>query len=125
MVKSIITIIIASLLIFVGVMFENYHINRSFSDLNNAFIILYDKVENQTATPDDVYSVQKLWLQKKKSLHTFIPHTEIKEFDMWLSETVTLVRDEEWVDAISKVEVLIELSEQIPNSFKFTLANIF
>ena len=51
-------------------------------------------------------------LAKKKVLHIFIPHNEIKEIDLWLSESATLVRDKEWKDAISKIEVLIELSEQ-------------
>ena len=68
--------------------------------------------------------MQKNWIEKKHVLHIFIPHSEIKEVDLWLSEAATLVRDKEWHDAISKIEVLKELSEQIPMSFKITLENI-
>ncbi|MBE7086869.1 MAG: DUF4363 family protein [Clostridiales bacterium] len=125
MVRSIVSIICASVIIFFGVLYEGKHIDNTFNELNLGFHLLYDKIDEQTATSDDVLSIQKLWLEKKKSLHVFIPHTEIKEFDMWLSETVTLVRDKEWADAISKLEVLIELSEQIPLTFKFRLGNIF
>ena len=82
------------------------------------------KIDDEIATLDDVYAVQKNWLNKKKVLHIFIPHNEIKEIDLWLAETVTLVRDKEWTDAISKVEVLIELSEQIPNTFRLKWENI-
>ena len=63
-----------------------------------------------------------MWV--KKSLHFFIPHNDIKEFDLWLSESSTLVRDKKWEDAISKIEVLIELTEQIPRSFILALENI-
>ena len=44
--------------------------------------------------------------------------------DLWLAEAVTLVRDKEWKDAISKIEVLKELSEQIPMTFRISLENI-
>ena len=44
--------------------------------------------------------------------------------DLWLSEAVTLVEDEEWADAISKVEVLRELTEQIPKTFTVRIENI-
>ncbi len=125
MVKSIITIICASVLVIAGAIFENHYINQNFSELRSSLTILYDKVENQTAVEDDVYAVQKQWLGKKKNLHAFIPHAEIKEIDLWLAESVTLVGDKEWQDAISKVEVLLELTEQIPQSFKPSFGNIF
>ena len=33
--------------------------------------------------------------------------------------------DEKWTDALSKIEVLKELSEQIPKTFAISLENIF
>ena len=105
-------------------MYENNFIKSKFEDFNSVLTVLYDKIDNETATQDDVYAVQKNWLSKKKVLHTFIPHNEIKEIDLWLSESATLVRDKEWKDAISKIEVLIELSEQIPKTFMLSLENI-
>jgi hypothetical protein len=52
------------------------------------------------------------------------PHTEIKEIDLWLSETVMLVDKKEWTDALSKLEVLKELAEQIPKTFSLLAENI-
>ena len=124
MVKTIISICVVSLLLLVGSIYENNFINRQFDELNTVLVVLYDKIDNETATQDDVYAVQKNWLSKKKVLHIFIPHNEIKEIDLWLSESATLVRDKEWKDAISKIEVLIELSEQIPKTFVLSLENI-
>ncbi len=125
MVKSVITIICACVIIIVGAVFESVLLKRNFNELNQSFTVLYQKVENRTATQDDVLAVQKSWLDKKKTLHAFIPHTEIKEMDLWIAESVTLVRDEEWADAVSKIEVLIELTEQIPELYRLKFGNIF
>lgn len=124
MVRSIISMLCVAVLLVVGAIFENRFINTQFDDFHNVLEVLYEKIDDKEATQDDVYAVQENWLNKKKNLHAFIPHTEIKEVDLWLAETVTLVRDEEWTDAISKVEVLIELSEQIPKTFRLAFENV-
>ena len=124
MVKTIISIIVLSCVLLAGSIYENYFVNTKFNDFHQVLTVLYQKIDEQTATQDDVYAVQKNWLDKKKSLHVFIPHNDIKEVDLWLSESATLVRDKEWQDAISKIEVLIELSEQIPKTFRLSFENI-
>ena len=125
MVKTIISMSCVAVLLVVGAWYESNFVKRQFNEFHTVLSVLYDKVDDQTATSDDVYAVQKNWIEKKKYLHAFIPHNEIKEIDLWLSEAVTLVRDKEWSDAISKIEVLKELSEQIPKTFLLTVENIF
>lgn len=124
MVKTIISIICVAVILFAGAMFEDYFVHKQFNDFSVALDCLYDKIETEQATERDVLAVQDNWLKKKKNLHAFIPHTEIKEVDLWLSETITLVRDKEWADAISKVEVLRELAEQIPKTFEVSFQNV-
>ncbi len=124
MVRSIISILVVACLLIVGSIYENFFIKKQFEDFNTVLTVLYDKIDNESATQDDVYAVQKNWLSKKRVLHIFIPHNDIKEVDLWLSESATLVRDKEWKDAISKIEVLIELSEQIPKTFMLSWENI-
>lgn len=125
MVKSLISTICALIILVAGSVYENHFIQKQFTELKNDLINLYSLVDSQTALKSDVLSVQKNWLEKKRFLHAFIPHTEIKEIDLWLSESITLVEDEEWHDAISKIEVLIELSEQIPKTFQISFENVF
>lgn len=125
MVKTLVSMICVVAILFFGTMFEMNFINRQFGEFSLVVEQLYEKVDTQTATEDDVYAVQDNWLNKKKYLHAFIPHNEIKEMDLWLSESATLVRDEKWEDALSKLEVLKELAEQIPQSFRLSFANIF
>ena len=124
MVKTLVSMLCAVAILIGGAIYESHYIHKQFEEFNAVLETLYEKVNEQTATQDDVYSAQKNWLDKKQHLHVFIPHNEIKEVDLWLAEAVTLVRDKEWSDAISKIEVLKELSEQIPKTFELNLANI-
>ena len=120
MVKSVISMIIVAILLFCMAAFEADFVKRQFCEFDTVLEVLYEKVSDETATEDDVYAVQKNWLDKKRYLHAFIPHNEIKEIDLWLAESVKLVREKEWTDAVSKIEVLKELSEQIPKTFSVT-----
>jgi hypothetical protein len=124
MVKTIVTIIVTTLILVGGAIYETDFITRQFNEFHEVLEVLYEKVDDQTATQDDVYAVQQNWIEKKKVLHVFIPHNDIKEVDLWLSESATLIRDKEWTDAISKIEVLKELAEQIPKTFVIALENI-
>lgn len=124
MVKSLLSILCVALVLIAGGIFEDYYVHKEFREFNKVLQVLYEKVDTESAVMEDVYAVQDNWLNKKKNLHAFIPHTEIKEIDLWLSEAVTLVRDKEWPDAISKIEVLIELTEQIPKTFEISFQNI-
>ena len=124
MVKSIISMLIVALIFFAGSLYESRFVHDQFNEFSYVLEILYEKVDDEVATQDDVYAVQKNWLDKKRFLHAFIPHNEIKEIDLWLSESATLVRDKQWEDAISKIEVLKELSEQIPKTFRVSWENV-
>ena len=125
MVKTFISTIVVALLLCCLAVYESDFTKRQFEELSVVLETLYEKVDDKTAVEDDVYAVQKNWLDKERYLHIFIPHNEIKEIDLWLAESVKLVRDEKWEDALSKIEVLRELAEQIPKTFAVTLENIF
>ena len=125
MVKTIISVIVVAILIAFGAIFEALYVKKEFSEFQSSLTDLYQKIENESAVEDDVLTVQNKWIENKKNLCVFIPHNEIKEIEMWVAETLSLVKDKVWEDALSKVEVLIELIEQIPKSFKVSLETIF
>ena len=58
-------------------------------------------------------------------MHLFIPHNDIKEVELWIAEACTLVEYEEFIEALAKIDVVIELSEQIPKMYVFAPQNIF
>lgn len=125
MVKSIFSMIAVALILTAGVIFETTFIRGEFNELTAETQILYDKIETQTANENDVYVLQKKWVAAKEKLHAFISHNEIKEFDLWIAETVKLVAQQEWNEALTKMEVILELEEQVPKSFEFSFANVF
>ena len=125
MVKSVISMIIVALVLTLGVIYETHFIRAEFRELAAATEVLYDKIDNESANENDVYAFQSKWVRAKEKLHAFISHNEIKEFDLWIAETVKLVAAEKWDDALSKMEVIKELEEQVPKSFEFSFANVF
>ena len=125
MVKTIISMLAVAAILVCGAIYEADFTKRQFEELSAVLEVLYEKTDAETAVEDDVYAVPNNWVDKNKYTHIFIPHNEIKEIDLWLAESVKLVRDKKWEDALSKIEVLKELTEQIPKTFRVSIENIF
>ncbi len=124
MVKSLVTIIISICFIAVGAFLESYYVKTSFNDLITVVEQVEMKFEEEKAAKDDILALQKLWIEKKETLHVFIPHTEIKEIDLWIAECVTYAHEQKYEDAMAKMQVVKELCEQIPKSFLLRLGNV-
>ena len=124
MVKSIISAIIGFAILILGSAIEYRVVTNSFNEFDNEVKILRQKIENETATVDDGVNVQNVWIEKKKPLHVLIPHNEIKEIDLWLSECCGLLETKTFDDALTKLTVVSELIEQIPKTFSFRIENI-
>ena len=88
MVKSIITVLVSALIFIGGSICEQVYLNNSFRNFRERLIVVYEKTEDETITAYDVKSVQDLWIKNKKTLHVFISHNDIKELDMWISESL-------------------------------------
>ena len=93
MVKALISAIVSLFIIVGASAFEQNYLNNSFDEFEKIVKITYEKTENLTAVKEDVLTAQKTWVEKKKTLHIFIPHNDIKEIDLWVSEAVTLVEN--------------------------------
>ena len=124
MIKSILSIMISLALIFAGAVYENKFVNKQFSEFNCVINSLYEKTATNSANKEDVLAAVISWRDKKHVLHIFIPHTNINEIELWLSETLTLIEKEKYDDAKSKLDVLRELIYQIPQNFSFDISNI-
>lgn len=124
MVKSIVTLIIAALIFAAGGVYEQAYLKNTFSDFSEKLENVYEKTENETVTESDVKAVQDVWINYKKSLHVFISHNDIKEFDMWIAESLNYVKQKNYGEALDKLEVAIELSQQIPKGYMIKFENI-
>ena len=124
MVKSIYSIIIAvAILLFAGIG-EQIYLKNVFAEIHEDFVMAYQKIENGDASSDDVNAIKTKWIAKKNVLHLFISHNDIKEMDLWLSEAVAYLKLGKNDESISKMEVAINLCEQIPKHYLIRLENI-
>ena len=124
MVKSIIYTLVAIALC-LGVFFgTQYYIGQQLGQFHSALETLYDKIEEKTATREDAYAVRTMWADKKSKLHIFIPHNDISYVDYWLSEACSLIYRDEFDLALGKIEVLLEITKNLPDSYSVKLENI-
>ena len=125
MIRSLIYILV-SLAIICGLTFcEQSTLESSFNDLKREVAVIKEKAQNETVDEKDVKKLQDKWIKQKEILHVFIPHNEIKEVDLWLSECLYYSRKNDYAETNAKAEVLSELFEQIPKTFSFRIENLF
>lgn len=125
MVKSLISVLVSALIFTGGAICEQIYLNRTFTDFENRLEVIYDKTERKTITEDDVVAVVNKWHKNKRSLHVFLSHNDIKEFDLWLAETLSYVKQKNYGEAADKIEVTLELVRQIPYGYRIRFENIF
>lgn len=124
MVKTLASIFI-SLALLLGISFyEIYYVDEEFKEFSEQLESLYNKTENKTANRQDAEAVRASWNKKKETLHIWVPHTDISYVDYWLSEGLSLIYTEDYDEALSKIEVLIEICDKIPGTYTFSWENI-
>ena len=125
MIKTIISIAIALALIFALSAYELYYVQNTFSFFRDALLALQDKTEAGTATYEDGTSVQLFWEKKKRFMHIWLPHTAILEIDYQLYEAVGFLYVQDFKSALPKLEVVIGMCENIPQSYDLSFENVF
>ncbi len=125
MVRSLISVLVAALILTCGAIYEQFYIDRTFADFESRLELIYEKTEQETVTEDDVSAVIDKWHDNKRKLHVFLSHNDIKEFDLWLAETLSYVKQKNYGEAIDKIEVTIELVKQVPKGYRIRFENIF
>lgn len=122
--KTLASIFITLALIFGAATLENRQVQQSFLLFKDALLSLYDKTEAGEVTYEDGTAVEKLWEEKKKTLHIWVPHTSIYEVDYQLYEAVGYLFVRDYKSALPKIEILVGLCENIPQSYRFRIENI-
>lgn len=116
---------LAAILLCVGLfIFAEWYLGNQFDDFSVALNTLYDKIENETATRDDGYAVRAVWEDKKSKLHMLVPHNDISYIDYWLNEACGLIYTGEYTLALGKLEVLKQITKNLPDAYKMHIENI-
>lgn len=125
MVKSIIYTLVAIALCTGFFIWSHIYIGSQFREFHSALETLYDKIEEESANREDCYAVKDVWETKKSRLQTFIPHNDISYIDYWLNEACALVYKGNYELALGKIEVLLEISSNLPGAYSVTFENVF
>lgn len=125
MVRSVIYTLAAIALCVAFFIWTQLYLEEQFTDFKGALETLYDKTEQRTASKEDAYAVKAMWADKKQKLHIFVPHNDISYIDYWLSEACSLIYTGNYELALGKIEVLIEITGNLPDAYSVQLENIF
>lgn len=125
MVKSIIYTSVALLACIILFICVDLYLGKQFGEFHDAIETLYAKVEDKEANREDGYAIREMWADKKSKLHVFVPHNDISYVDYWLNEACGLIYKKEYDLALGKLEVLLEITENLPGGYTMKLENIF
>ena len=128
--KNALLLSIASILITLGMIvglavWENCRIHTTFTKFEDILTSLYDKTEAGKVTYEDGTAAEEFWENRKNTLHVWLPHTAILEIDYQLYEAVGYIYVQDYKSALPKIEILLGMCENIPQSYRFSFENVF
>ena len=124
-VKTLISVFITLALLVAAGIGEHFFVVSRFERLGTAVDALYDKTMQESASRADADAVKTLWEDEKKSLHILIPHADIAYIDYWLGEATGCIVTGNFADALSKLEVLAVICQQLPQQYTVSIENLF
>lgn len=117
---------VTAILVCIGLfIFAEWYLNEQFKEFSGALDALYEKIEDETATAEDGYAVRSIWDDKKSKLQILVPHNDISYIDYWISEACGLLYNGRYDLALGKIEVLKEITKNLPDAYSLRLENIF
>ena len=125
MIRTIASIGITLLLLFALSWYEIYYVNKVFEHFNEILLALHQKTETGTALYEDGTAVKAYWDKQRHRLHIWLPHSSLLEVDYQINEALGFLYLKNYEDALPKIDVLIGLSETIPDSYSLNPGNIF
>lgn len=125
MVKTLLSVFMTLALLVAAGIGEHFFVVSRFEKFGAAVGALYDKTLKERAARADADAVKTLWKSEKKSLHILIPHADIAYIDYWLGEATGCIVTGNFEEALSKLEVLSVICQQLPQQYTVSFENIF
>ena len=123
-VKMLVGIAATLALILSVVLYENKRVTNTFLSFGEVLQTLYEKTEEGTVTYEDGTATEAFWENKKNTLHIWLPHSAILEIDYQLYEAVGCLYVQDYKSALPKIEILLGMCKNIPQSYGFRWENI-
>ena len=124
MIRTIASILITLALICGVSVYESNRVKTTFGQFEEVLTTLYDKTEAGEVTYEDGTATEQFWENRKNTLHIWLPHSAILEIDYQLYEAVGYLYVRDYDSALPKIEILLGMCENIPQSYRFSFENI-
>ena len=124
MIRTLASILLTFSLIFGVSAYESKRVKTTFDSFEQVLLTLYDKTEAGDVTYEDGTATERFWENKKNTLHIWLPHSAILEIDYQLYEAVGYLYVRDYDSAIPKIEILLGMCKNIPQSYRFSFENI-
>ena len=110
---------------------------KTLPELHGKFLVVETLSDGYTGTVNGHYNYEvvtkgedyeiypTLWNNEKKSLHILIPHADIAYIDYWLGEATGCIAVGDFAEALTKLEVLTVICEQLPQQYRVSIENVF
>ena len=123
--------ILLSIILVVGCVFESVFVNKSFDWLINSLETLQiELTENKESIDDekfvnDIYNLHNSWHKKVKVLKCLIWHTNIKDVEIGLARISVYIEENNYTEAYAEIAALIDFSAHYLDDFRISTENIF
>ena len=130
MIKKYICIIVFILAIVASGIFESHYIVSSFEFLEDELYSFAQKMEYDTEninTEENIVAIndiRKRWQDKTQLLEIFVWHTVIKEIENSLSRITSYVKQNDFKEAYTELNSLIDYSEYYSQDYRFSIQNV-
>ena len=125
MIRTAVSIALSFLLILGCSLYEIFYIRNTLTRIRDGAVALFQLTEENRATHEDGNAFRLLWEHEKSMLHIWLPHTAVDNFDYHLNEALGYLYQDNDEDALPKLEVIIDMTENIMRSTAVLPENIF
>lgn len=123
--KTVIGLLVALGLLIGCSLYEIVYVTTAIERVRERTIALFHLTEEGLATHEDGNALRLCWEHEKKRLHVWLPHTSIENVDYHLNEALGYLYQENYEDALPKLEVVIDMTENIVRSISILPENVF
>ena len=122
--RSVVTLLIALLVILVAGIFEVVYVNQEYAKVEQQCKVLLDKAKDKTLTTNEFDDFYKNWHDLREKSELFLPHVDVYEINLRISESKALLDNGDFEMVYAQLEIAHNLLQYIPNMMIPSLKHI-
>ena len=122
--KVIVAIVVLAIILTAGIL-ETVFVDKLFNSLDGRLASLEESLHAESADAlDKVNELTAWWEKKREFMELFVYSPDLRAFSVALGETVGSIECEDYQNAMSKVQSLMVMSNNIHRILDFNIADI-